>query len=475
MKYSYDVIVVGAGPAGYVAAIRCAQLGMKTACVDRWINEQGKSSLGGTCLNVGCIPSKALLESSEHFEQIENHIHGHGISVSDVKIDVKKMIKRKDQIVQKLTGGIAALFKANSIDAIHGHAKLHDNKQIEVIPPEGESYWIDAEDIILAPGSSPIDINIAPVDEERILDSTGALDLTEIPKTMGIIGAGVIGLELGSVWRRLGSEVILLEAQECFLPMLDNQVAKDALKQFKKQGLDIRLHARVTSTERKDKVVTVNYQDAKGDHQIDVDHLVVAVGRKPNTDNLFDPDSNLLLDERGFIHVDDDCQTNLPGVYAIGDAVRGPMLAHKGSEEGVVVAELIAGMTGVEVNYDLIPSVIYTSPEIAWVGKSEQALKAMGKKYKVGRFPFAASGRALAMGDSTGQVKIFADDETDVILGVHIIGHNASELIAEAVVAMEFSSSAEDLARIMHAHPTLSEALHEAALAVDKRAIHIMN
>lgn len=475
VKETYDVIVVGAGPAGYVAAIKCAQLGLKTACVDKWLNSQGQPSLGGTCLNVGCIPSKALLDSSEQYHKLKHQFKNHGITTGEVDINVETMIKRKDNIVKRLTGGISTLFKANKVTSISGFGMLHEGKRIEVAPGDKKKpYWIAAENIILAPGSSPIDIDIAPIDGVNIVDSSGALAFKEVPKRLGIIGSGVIGLELGSVWQRLGAEVILLEAQDCFLAMADLQIANEALKLFTAQGLDIRLKARVMSAHKTAKNVTVDYQDHDGDHQIHVDKLVVAVGRRPNTDELFSQDSELLLDDRGFVHVDEQCCTNLPGVYAIGDAVRGPMLAHKGSEEGVMVAEIIAGEEA-EMNYETIPSIIYTNPEIAWVGKTEQALKAAGIDHKVGRFPFAACGRALAMQETAGQVKILADAETDEILGVHILGPHASELIAEAVVAMEYSASAEDIARIIHAHPTLGEAMHEAALAVSGQAIHLVN
>lgn len=474
MSESYDVIVVGAGPAGYVAAIRCAQLGMKTACVDNWINKEDKPALGGTCLNVGCIPSKALLESSEMYENLIHNGEKHGVITKSVKSDVPAMIARKDQIVKELTGGIAQLFKANQITWLQGRGRLLPEKQIEVTSKDDEVSVHSANAIILATGSAPVNIPVAPMQDDVIVDSTGALNWEKTPKRLGVIGAGVIGLELGSVWRRLGSEVVVLEAMDSFLPMADQAIAKDALRQFKKQGLDIRLGARVVDTKTTKKEITVNYQDKDGDQTLKVDRLIVAVGRRPNTVNLASDEADLLLDERGLVHVNDKCETNLPGVYAIGDIVRGPMLAHKGSEEGVAVAERIAGQHG-HVNYDAIPNVIYTHPEIAWVGKTEEELKAEGASYNVGSFPFAASGRAKAMDEAAGMVKMLTDAESDRVLGVHISGPSASELIGQAVMAMEFEGTSEDLAHMVFAHPTLSEAVHEAALATQGRAIHIAN
>ena len=470
----FDVVIIGGGPGGYVAAIRCAQLGLKTACVDEFTGKDGKASLGGTCLNVDCIPSKALLESSHHYEQLNHGLENHGIKVSGVKIDVPAMIKNKDDIVGRLTDGISGLFKANKVTSFHGRGKLLAGKQVEITSNSDNVSTISAESIILATGSRPIDIPSAPVDNKNIVDSTGALDFDKTPKKLGVIGAGVIGLELGSVWSRLGSEVVLLEAQDTFLPAADTKIAAEAKRQFKKLGLDIKMSARVTRAVSKGKKVTVTYEDSSGEHTIELDKLIVSVGRSPNTDNLFAPESPIELDERGFVEVDEIWQTNQAGVYAIGDLIRGPMLAHKASEEGVSVAEVIYGEEP-EINYDVIPSVIYTSPEIAWVGQTEQHLKASGRKIKIGTFPFAASGRAQALGDTTGMVKMISCEETDLILGVHIIGPQASELLAEAVLAMEYSASTEDLALTIHAHPTLSEALHEAALAVDKRALHIPN
>lgn len=472
-EQKFDVIVIGGGPGGYVAAIRCAQLGLKTACVDEFTGKDNKPSLGGTCLNVGCIPSKALLESSHHYEQLNHGLDNHGITVTGLKMDVAAMINNKDDIVSRLTGGISGLFKANKITSFHGRGKLLAGRQVEITHGKTKS-TISADSVILAAGSRPIDIPSAPVDNKNIVDSTGALDFKKTPKTLGVIGAGVIGLELGSVWNRLGSKVILLEAQDEFLPAADKKIAAEAMRQFKKQGLDIKMSARVTKATSKGKKVVVNYEDASGEHSIELDKLIVSVGRRPNTDNLFAPEAPIELDERGFIEVDEIWQTTQPSVYAIGDLIRGPMLAHKASEEGVAVAEVIYGEEP-QINYDVIPSVIYTQPEIAWVGQTEQHLKSTGEKIKIGSFPFSASGRAQALGDTTGLVKIIANKETDLILGVHIIGPQASELLAEAVLAMEYSASTEDLALTIHSHPTLSEALHEAALAVDNRAIHIPN
>ncbi|KZY68875.1 MULTISPECIES: dihydrolipoyl dehydrogenase [unclassified Oleiphilus] len=474
MSNKYDVIVIGAGPGGYVAAIRAAQLGLKTACVEKWTSDNGKVVLGGTCLNVGCIPSKALLESSHKYEEAKHDFDIHGISADDVEIDVPKMMGRKETIVKNLTGGVGMLFKANGVTSIHGTAKVLAGKKVEVTDNGGKVSSYEAENVIIATGSKPIEIPPAPITEGYIVDSTGALEFTEVPKRVGVIGAGVIGLELGSVWARLGSEVTVLEAQDTFLSAVDQQIAKEALKQFKKQGLDIRLKSMVQGTDVKRGLVNVQYKDAKGDQELKVDKLIVGVGRAPVTDGLLSPDSGINLDERGFIYVDDHCQTDVPGVYAIGDVVRGPMLAHKGSEEGVMVAERIAGQK-TQVNYDIIPGVIYTHPELAWCGQNEEQLKADGVPYNVGIAPFAASGRAMATNATAGMVKILAHEETDRILGVHIIGPSASELIAQAVIAMEFGSSSEDLGLTMFAHPTLSESVHEAALAVSGHAIHVAN
>jgi dihydrolipoamide dehydrogenase len=474
MSQKFDVVVIGAGPGGYVAAIRAAQLGLKTACVEKWVDSSGKTTLGGTCLNVGCIPSKALLDSTHKYHMAREEFKVHGIKAESVEMDVPTMVKRKDQIVKNLTGGIAGLFKANGVVVFEGVGKLLAGKQVEVTHHDGSTLVIDTDNVILAAGSVPVNIPPAPLTPDLILDNEGALNITETPKRLGVIGAGVIGLEMGTVWNRLGSEVVILEAMEEFLPICDKDVAKDSLKILKKQGMDIRLNARVTGTEIKGKEVNVSYTDATGEHQIVVDKLIVAVGRRPYTEGLLAGDSGVKLDERGFIFVSSHCRTDVPGVYAIGDAVRGPMLAHKASEEGVMVAELIKGHKA-QMNYDCIPGIIYTHPEMAWVGKNEQQLKAEGVNYKVGKFPFAASGRAMASHDTEGFVKLIADEETDRILGCHIVGGLASELIAQAVIAMEFGSSAEDLALIVFAHPSVSEAVHEAALAVDGRAIHIAN
>jgi dihydrolipoamide dehydrogenase len=469
----YDVLVIGAGPAGYVAAIRCSQLGLSTACVDRWIGKDGKPALGGTCLNVGCIPSKALLESSEHFYHAKNKLAAHGVNVGTPTVDVPAMIARKDRLVQTLTGGVASLFKKNKVAWLKGHAKLLAQNLVEVQPTDGSTAdTVEAAHIIIATGSAPRDIPSMPVDGSQIVDSSGALEFTDVPQTLGVIGAGVIGLELGSVWRRLGSEVVLLEAMDAFLPMVDEEVSQVALKEFTHQGLDIRLGTRVLSAKPGKKSVTVSYQDKNGDQTLHCEKLIVSVGRKPMTDGLNTNEIGLLLDERGFIHVDDYCRTNLPNIYAIGDVVRGAMLAHKGSEEGVMVAERIAGEEA-RVNYETIPWVIYTQPEIAWVGKTEKQLRASAREYKTGAFPLSASGRAKAMEETAGLVKVIADAKTDRLLGVHMLAPNASEMIAEAVVAMEFAASTEDLQRIVHAHPSLSEAIHEAALAADHRALHI--
>lgn len=473
MANSYDVIVIGAGPAGYVGAIRCAQLGMSVAVIDDFVRKDGEPSLGGTCLNVGCIPSKALLDSSEQYHRVHAELAGHGIRVEGASLDVPQMIKRKDKVVADLTGGIRQLFKANKVEWLQGHGRLLAERQVEFTPHKGNARTLEADSVILATGSRPIDIGAAPTDGDRIVNSDGALEFTEVPKRLGVIGAGVIGLEMGSVWSRLGSKVILLEAQDTFLAPVDPQVAREARKLFEKQGLEIKLGCRVTES-RKGKTVSVHYEDGDGKQNIQVDKLVVSVGRRPHTDGLASEDVDLLTDERGFVHVNDHCETNIPGVYAVGDVVRGPMLAHKGSEEGVMVAELIAGKPG-HVNYETIPWVIYTDPEIAWVGRTEGQLKSAGTPYRTGTFGFAATGRARAMERPSGMVKILAHGETDRILGVHIVGPQASELIAEAVLAMEYEASAEDLARTIHAHPTLSEAMHEAALAVGKRAIHKAN
>lgn len=474
MTQQFDVVVIGAGPGGYVAAIKAAQLGLKTACIEKYQDKQGKVALGGTCLNVGCIPSKALLDSSWKYHEALSGFKVHGIETKGVTMDVPAMVGRKDVIVKNLTGGVATLFKANGVTLLEGQARLLANKQVEITALDGSVSVVAAENVILAVGSVPSTIPPAPVDQDVIVDSTGALDFQAVPKKLCVIGAGVIGLELGSVWARLGAEVTVLEALDKFLPAADEQVAKEAYKTLSKQGLNIRMGARVTGTEIKKKQVTVSFVDAEGDQSLTFDKLIVAVGRRPITNELLAVDSGVKLDERGFIFVDDHCKTSAPGVYAIGDVVRGPMLAHKASEEGIMVAERIAGHKA-QMNYDLIPSVIYTHPEIAWVGKSEQTLKTEGVAVNVGVFPFAASGRAMAANDTGGFVKVIADAETDRVLGVHVIGPGAAELVQQGAIGMEFGTSAEDIGMMVFSHPTLSEALHEAALAVNGHAIHIAN
>jgi len=474
MSRSFDVVVIGAGPAGYIAAIRASQHGMTVACIDEWKNRDGKNAFGGTCLNAGCIPSKALLESSELFHRAGHEFSKHGIAASDVSIDIAKMQKRKASIVRQLTGGIAGLFKAAKVEGLAGHAKLLGDRKVEFTPVDGEVEILDARYVILATGSTPIELKIAPFDGIRIVDSWGALEFEEAPGTLGVVGAGVIGLELGSVWNRLGSKVVILEAMDDFLFMADRQLAKDAHRHFKGQGLDIRLGAAVTAARVNGDKVQVEFKDKDGAQKLEVDKLVVAVGRRPFTNGLFADDAGVQTDERGFIVVDEECRTKVKNVFAIGDCVRGPMLAHKGSEEGVMVADLIAGEVA-EVNYGVIPSVIYTAPEIAWVGKTEEEVKASGRAYKTGSFPFTASGRAKAMEQTDGMVKIISAEDDDEILGVHIIGPMAGELISEMVLAMEFQASTEDIQRTVHAHPSLAEAIHEASLAVDKRALNFPN
>ncbi|KZX70568.1 MULTISPECIES: dihydrolipoyl dehydrogenase [unclassified Alcanivorax] len=472
MADKYDVIVIGGGPGGYVAAIRCAQLGFNTACIEKRINKQDEPALGGTCLNVGCIPSKALLDSSWKYHEAQSSLADHGIKLGDVSLDLDAMHKRKDTIVRNLTGGIAQLFKANKVTWLQGSGQLKSGKQVEFTPLEGDAQTLQAENIILAAGSVPVEIPPTPIDQKLIVDSTGALDLPEVPKRLGVIGAGVIGLELGSVWARLGSEVVVLEAVDTFLPTVDQQIAKDARKQFSKQGLDIRLGARVTGSEVKKNQVVVNFTDKDGDQQETFDRLIVAVGRRPYTEGLLSQDAGVSLDERNFVYVDSQCRTDVPGVYAIGDLVRGPALAHKAIEEGVMVAEVIAG-EHTQVNYDAVPGVIYTHPEVAWVGKTEEEVKESGEAYKTGAVPFAANGRAMAAGETGGMVKFVADEKTDRILGMHVVGPQASELIQQGVVAMEFGATIEDLQLMVFGHPSLSETVHEAALAVDYKAIHV--
>ncbi len=475
MSEKFDVIVIGSGPAGYVAAIRAAQLGLKTACVEKWKNEEGKGVNGGTCLNVGCIPSKALLDSSYKYHEAKDDLGLHGITTSGVELNVSSMIARKNQIIKNLTGGIAGLFKANGVTSLFGTGKLLAGKKVEVTDFDGKVTVYEAENVILASGSSPINIPPAPVDNDVIVNSTGALEFAEVPKRLGVIGAGVIGLELGSVWNRCGSKVVVLEALDSFLAIMDQQIAKETQKILTKQGLDIRTSSRVTGSKVNGKEVTVTYLDKDGKEQQETfDKLIVCVGRRPYTENLLAADSGVNLDERGFIFVNEFCATNAPGVWAIGDVVRGPMLAHKGSEEGVMVAERIAGQKS-QMNYDIIPNVIYTHPEVASVGKTEEQIKASGEPYNVGTFPFAASGRAMAANETQGLVKIIAHAVTDRILGAHIVGPSAADLVQQVAIAMEFGSSAEDLGMMVFGHPTLSETIHEAALAVHGHAIHIAN
>ena len=474
MSDNYDVIVIGAGPAGYAAAIRCAQLGLSTACIDKEIGKDGNPTLGGTCLNWGCIPSKALLDASHKYMEAEQHFSELGIKTGKLSIDVPKMIARKDEVVKGLTSGITGLFKGNGVTQLSGHGKLLAGRKVQFTDHSGAVKELAAEHVILAPGSVPVDIPPAPLSGDRVVDSTGALDFDSVPETLGVIGAGVIGLELGSVWARLGSKVVVLEALDEFLPMADNRIARDAKKVLEKQGLDIRLGTRVTAAKAQASGVDVTYQDKDGEQSIKVERLIVAVGRRPYTEGLLAPDCGVNLDERGYLFVNELCQTDAPKVFAVGDVVRGPMLAHKGSEEGVMVAERIAGHKPL-VNYDCIPNVIYTHPEIAWVGKTEEQLKADGEDYNVGTFPFAASGRALAANDTTGMVKVIADAKTDRILGMHVFGPQASEMIAQAVIGMEFDASAEDIGLTMFAQPTLSESVREAALGVSGSAIHMIN
>jgi len=474
MSTHYDVIVIGGGPAGYPAAIRAAQNKLSVACIDEWQNFDGSYAFGGTCLNAGCIPSKALLESSELFQRAQHEFATHGIQVGEVKLDLAAMQRRRAAIVKTMTGGILALFKSNGVVGIQGHGRLLAGNQVEVTAPDGTKTLTSAKDVVLASGSTPIRLKTVPHDGKFIVDSWNALEFDAVPKRLGVIGAGVIGLELGSVWRRLGSEVTVLEAMDQFLAVADQTIAKEAQRHFKKQGLDIKLGAKVSSAAVAGDLVNVVYVDKQGEHTLQVDILIVAVGRRPFTEGLLAADSGVELDARGFIQVDEHCRTSVPHVWAVGDVVRGPMLAHKGKEEGVMVADLIAGLFA-EVNYKVVPSVIYTAPEIAWVGQTEEQVKAGGRAYKVGSFPFAASGRARAMEAGQGMAKIISASDDDEILGIHVIGPMAGELIAEAVLAMEYSASTEDLQRTIHAHPTLSEALHEAALAVDKRAIDAIN
>ena len=474
MSKTFDVLVIGGGPGGYIAAIRAAQLGFNTACIDEWKNEKGGPAPGGTCTNVGCIPSKALLQSSENFEQAGHHFADHGIGLTNLTMDVSKMLGRKNTVVKQNNDGILYLFKKNKVTFFHGRGSFVKAAAgaVEIAVAGDKPETLVAKHVIVATGSNPRALPGAAFDEENILSNDGALRIPSVPKTLGVIGAGVIGLEMGSVWRRLGADVTVLEALPVFLGAVDEQIAKEAHKAFTKQGLKISLGVKISAVTSTKKGVTVAYADAAGKEQkLECQKLIVSIGRVPNTVGLNAEAIGLKLDERGFIAVDDDCKTNVPNVWAVGDVVRGPMLAHKAEEEGVAVAERIAGQHG-HVNFNTVPWVIYTSPEVAWVGQTEQQLKASGRAYKAGTFPFMANGRARALGDTTGMVKFLADAKTDEILGVHIVGPMASELIAESVVAMEFKASAEDIARICHAHPSLSESTKEAALAVDKRSLN---
>jgi dihydrolipoamide dehydrogenase len=474
MSKAFDVVVIGGGPGGYIAAIRAAQLGFNTACIDEWKNDKGGPAPGGTCTNVGCIPSKALLQSSENFEQAGHHFADHGIGLSNLSIDVTKMLGRKNTVVKQNNDGILYLFKKNKVTFFHGRGSFvttgADGVEVAVAGDKPET--LIAKQVIIATGSNPRALPGAAFDEETILSNDGALRIPGVPKTLGVIGSGVIGLEMGSVWRRLGADVTVLEALPTFLGAVDEQIAKEAHKAFTKQGLKIALGVKISEVKSAKNGVTIAYADAAGKEQkLECEKLIVSIGRVPNTTGLNAEAVGVKLDERGFVTVDADCRTSVPNIWAVGDVVRGPMLAHKAEEEGSAVAERMAGQHP-HVDFNTVPWVIYTSPEIAWVGQSEQALKAEGRAYKVGTFPFMANGRARALGDTTGLVKMIADAKTDQILGVHIVGPYASELIAESVVAMEFKASSEDIARICHAHPSLSEATKEAALAVDKRALN---
>jgi len=471
MSKEFDVIVIGAGPAGYVAAIRAAQLGMTVACIDKWLNPGDKPSLGGTCLNAGCIPSKALLESSELYHKAQKQFATHGISVKNVELDLVQMHKRKSGIVSTLTGGISALFKANGVTAYMGGGQLVDTGEVLFTGHDGKQETLQAENVILASGSDPVELSIAPFDGKRIVDSWGALEFDAVPKRLGVIGAGVIGVELGSVWSRLGSDVVLLEAVDDFMPAADRDVAKEAARAFKKQGLDIKLGSRVTGAKAGKNNVKVTYEIDDEATEATFDRLIVAVGRRPFTDDLCGSNAQVNLDDKGYISVDEQYRTSQPGVYAVGDVIGGPMLAHKGMDEGVAVAEILAGQKP-QINYDTIPTIMYTAPEIAWAGRTEEQVKSAGIDYRTGQIPFASNGRAKALGDDTGFVKIIVRADTDEVLGVHMVGPYVSELVQELVVAMEYRASSEDVARIMHGHPTLSETVHEAALAVENRAIH---
>ena len=474
MADSFDVIVIGGGPAGYPAALRAAQNKLSVACIDEWKNRDGNYAFGGTCLNAGCIPSKALLESTELYHRAQHEFAAHGVKVQGVGIDVGQMQKRKAAIVKGMTQGILGLLKAAGVTPLTGHGKLLPGRKVEFTGSDGSKKVLQAKNVVIASGSEPMPLRGVDFDGKQIVDSWGALEFDAVPKRLCVIGAGVIGLELGSVWRRLGAETVVLEALEQFLPMVDGALAKEAMRHFKKLGLDIRLGAKVSGAKVEKDGIHVSYADASGTQSLVVDRVIVAIGRRPFTKDLLADGTGVVLDGKGFVQVNDHCKTAAEGVWAVGDCVRGPMLAHKGKEEGVAVADLIAGQYG-HVNYKVIPSVIYTAPEIAWVGQSEEQAKAAGRTVKTGSFPFAASGRAKAMEAGVGFCKVVSDAGSDEILGIHIIGAMAGELIAEAVLAMEYSASSEDLQRTIHAHPTLSEAVHEAALAADKRAMDIPN
>ncbi len=469
-KSNYDVVVIGAGPAGYVCAIRCAQLGLSVACVDEWTDKNNKPSLGGTCLNVGCIPSKALLDSSHHYSFLTNHANEHGILAEKCEIDVAKMQQRKNKIVKTLATGIKGLLKKNKVITFYGSASINTAKEVHIENDEGEQ-TIGAEAIVIATGSKPFELDFLPIDQKQIVDSSGALDLNEVPKHLGVIGAGVIGLEMASVWSRLGSKVTIWEAESEFLPFADKDISSQAQKIISKQNIDIQLSSKVQAADKNKQLINVTVSSPNGETQTEVDCLLVAIGRVANTQNLGLNDMGVTVNSRGFIEVNEHWETNIDGIFAIGDVIGGAMLAHKGSEEGAAVAERLVKQHG-HVNYAAIPWIIYTWPEIAWVGKTEQQLQADNIECKTGSFPFMALGRARAMGDTDGIIKFIADANTDRLLGVHIVGPNASELIAEAVLAIESELTAEDLARTMHGHPTLSEGLHEAALDLDGRAIH---
>lgn len=475
MSDKYDVIVIGGGPAGYVAAIRAAQLDMNVACIDRWLDDEGNPSLGGTCLNAGCIPSKALLESSEVYYRAQHEFAEHGVDFEGISMDIARMQKRRRSIVGQLTGGIDGLFKGNGVTWLQGSGRVEGPGSVTFEPHgKGKAQTLAADNVIIASGSAPVEIDIAPFDGERILDSRGALALSETPERVGVIGAGYIGVELGSVWSRLGAETVILEALDEFMPIADRQIAREGLKQFRKQGLDIRLGTRVLGAKKqggKKPGVKVDFEVDGEQSSEKFDRLIVAVGRRPCTEGLLGEEAQVTLDDKGFVAVDERYATSVPGVYAVGDVIGDPMLAHKGMEEGSAVAEILAGEKP-HVNYDTVPSVVYTAPEIAWVGRTEAEIKEAGIEYRTGTMPFAANGRAKALGQEAGMVKIIADAHTDEVLGAHMLGPFVSELIQELVVAMEYRASSEDIARIMHGHPTLSETVHEAALAVDDRPIH---